>query len=88
MTALFRSIRFRMALVYSAVVFGLTALVYLGVYAGLALRSDPPLPPDWRAGLLRETVAALDAYRTAVAQWHRTAWQQIQQQATRPAPGQ
>ena len=42
MTALFRSIRFRMALVYSAVVFGLTALVYLGVYAGLALRSDPP----------------------------------------------
>jgi len=41
-TALFRSIRFRMALVYSAVVFGLTALVYLGVYAGLALRSDPP----------------------------------------------
>src|SRR5207245_2818124 len=56
--------------------------------AGVPLRSDPPLPPDWRAGLLRETVAALDAYRTAVAQWHRTAWQQIQQQATRPAPGQ
>jgi signal transduction histidine kinase len=31
-----------MALVYSAVVFGLTALVFLGVYGGLALRSDPP----------------------------------------------
>jgi len=37
-----RSIRFRMALVYSAVVFGLTTLVYIGVYAGLALRTDPP----------------------------------------------
>ena len=34
-----RSIRFRMALVYSAVVFGLTTLVYIGVYAGLALRT-------------------------------------------------
>ena len=51
-------------------------------------RTDPPLPPDWRVGLPRETVAALDAYGTAVAQWHRTAWQQIDQQATRPAPGQ
>jgi hypothetical protein len=56
--------------------------------AGVALRADPPLPLDWRAGLPRETVAALDAYRTAVAQWHRTAWQQIYQQATHPAPGQ
>jgi len=37
-----RSIRFRMALVYSAVVFGLSTLVYIGVYAGLALRTDPP----------------------------------------------
>jgi hypothetical protein len=56
--------------------------------AGVPLRTDPPLPPDWRVGLPRETVAALDAYRTAVAQWHRTAWQQIDQQATQPAPGQ
>ena len=56
--------------------------------AGVPLRSDPPLPPDWRVGLPRETVAALDAYGTAVTQWHRTAWHQIQQQATRPAPGQ
>ena len=56
--------------------------------AGVRLRTDPPLPPDWRVGLPRETVAALDAYRTAVAQWHRTAWQQIDQQATQPAPGQ
>ena len=56
--------------------------------AGVRLRADPPLPPDWRAGLPRETVAALDAYRTAVVQWHRTAWQQIHQQATHPAPGQ
>ena len=56
--------------------------------AGVHLRTDPPLPPDWRADLPRETVAALDAYGTAVAQWHRTAWQQIDQQATQPAPGQ
>jgi hypothetical protein len=56
--------------------------------AGVRLRTDPPLPPDWRMDLPRETVAALDAYRTAVAQWHRTAWQQVDQQATRPAPGQ
>ena len=56
--------------------------------AGVQLRTDPPLPPDWRVGLPRETVAALDAYGTAVAQWHRTAWQQIHQQATQPAPGQ
>jgi len=56
--------------------------------AGVPLRRDPPLPADWRAGLPRETIAALDAYRTAVAQWHRTAWQQIHQQATQPAPGQ
>lgn len=56
--------------------------------AGLPLRSDPPLPPDWRTGLPRETVMALDTYRTAVAQWHRAAWQQIHRQATRPAPGQ
>src|SRR3989442_1016088 len=49
--------------------------------AGVRLRTDPPLPPDWRRDLPRETVAALDAYRTAVAQWHRTAWQQIDQQA-------
>jgi hypothetical protein len=56
--------------------------------AGVRLRADPPLPLDWRAGLPRETVAALAAYRTAVARWHRTAWQQIDQQATRPAPGQ
>ena len=56
--------------------------------AGIRLRTDPPLPADWRVGLARETIAALDAYRTAVAQWHRTAWQQIHQQATQPAPGQ
>jgi hypothetical protein len=56
--------------------------------AGVRLRPDPPLPPDWRVGLPRETVAALDAYGTAVAQWHRTAWQQISQQATHTAPGQ
>ena len=56
--------------------------------AGIRLRKDPPLPADWRAGLARETIAALDTYRTAVAQWHRTAWQQIHQQATQPAPGQ
>lgn len=56
--------------------------------AGVPLRTDPPLPADWRAGLSRETIAALDAYRIAVAQWHRTAWQQIHQQATQPAPGQ
>jgi hypothetical protein len=56
--------------------------------AGVPLRTDPPLPTDWRVGLSRETIAALDAYRTAVAQWHRTAWQQIHQQATQPAPGQ
>jgi len=56
--------------------------------AGVRLRKDPPLPLDWRVGLPRETVAALDAYGTAVAQWHRTAWQQIHQQATQPAPGQ
>jgi hypothetical protein len=56
--------------------------------AGVQLRTDPPLPPDWRAGLPRDTVAALEAYRTAVVQWHRTAWQQIHQQAIRPAPGQ
>ena len=56
--------------------------------AGVPLRTDPPLPADWRVGLARETIAALDAYRTAVAQWHRTAWQQIHQQATQPAPGQ
>jgi len=56
--------------------------------AGVRLRLDPPLPADWRVGLPRETVLALDAYRTAVAQWHRTAWQQIHQQATQPAPGQ
>jgi hypothetical protein len=36
--------------------------------AGVQLRTDPPLPPDWRAGLPRDTVAALEAYRTAVAQ--------------------
>jgi signal transduction histidine kinase len=41
-TSPFRSIRMRMAVVYSAVLFVLTALVYLGVYAGLALRGDPP----------------------------------------------
>jgi hypothetical protein len=52
------------------------------------LRPDPPLPADWRAGLARETVTALEAYRTAVAQWHRTTWQQIHQPATQPAPGQ
>jgi hypothetical protein len=56
--------------------------------AGVPLRTDPPLPADWRVGLSRETVVALDAYRTAVAQWHRSAWQQIRQQATQPAPGQ
>jgi hypothetical protein len=56
--------------------------------AGVPLRTDPPLPADWRVGLARETIAALDAYRTAVAQWHRTAWQQIHQQATQPSPGQ
>jgi hypothetical protein len=56
--------------------------------AGIPLRADAPLPADWRAGLSREPVAALDGYRTAVAQWHRTAWQQIHQQATQPAPGQ
>jgi hypothetical protein len=56
--------------------------------AGVPLRPDPPLPADWRAGLARETIAALDAYRTAVAQWHCTAWQQIRQQATQPTPGQ
>jgi hypothetical protein len=56
--------------------------------AGVPLRADPPLPADWRVGLPRETVAALDAYRSAVAQWHRAAWQQIQQHTTRPAPGQ
>jgi hypothetical protein len=56
--------------------------------AGVPLRTDPPLPADWRVGLSRETIIALNAYRTAVAQWHRTAWQQIHQQATQPAPGQ
>jgi hypothetical protein len=56
--------------------------------AGVPLRMDPPLPADWRVGLARETIAALDAYRMAVAQWHWTAWQQIHQQATQPAPGQ
>jgi len=56
--------------------------------AGVPLRTDPPLPADWRVGLSRETITALNAYRTAVAQWHRTAWQQIHQQATQPAPGQ
>jgi hypothetical protein len=56
--------------------------------AGVPLRTDPPLPADWRAGLSREIIMALDAYRTAVAQWHRSAWQQIHQQATQPAPGQ
>ena len=56
--------------------------------AGVPLRMDPPLPSDWRVDLPRETVAALIAYRTAVVQWHRTAWQQIHQQATQPVPGQ
>ena len=56
--------------------------------AGVQLRMDPPLPMDWRAGLARETVTALEAYRSMVEQWHRTAWQQIHQQATQPAPGQ
>ena len=39
---LFRSIRFRMAVIYSAVVFSLAGLVYGGVYLALALRKDPP----------------------------------------------
>jgi hypothetical protein len=56
--------------------------------AGVALRADPPLPSDWRAGLPRETIAALETYGMAVAQWHRATWQQIQQQTTRPASGQ
>jgi len=38
----FRSIRFRMAALYSAVVFSLAGLVYGGVYLALALRKDPP----------------------------------------------
>jgi heavy metal sensor kinase len=42
MTQPFRSIRFRMAALYSAVVFSLAGLVYGGVYLGLALRKDPP----------------------------------------------
>jgi signal transduction histidine kinase len=37
----FRSIRFRMAVLYSAVVFSLAGLVYGGIYLGLALRKDP-----------------------------------------------
>jgi hypothetical protein len=56
--------------------------------AGVPLRPEPPLPADWRAGLTRETITALEAYRSAVAQWHRSAWQQIHQQATQPASGQ
>jgi hypothetical protein len=56
--------------------------------AGVGLRTDPPLPPDWRVGLPRASVAALEAYCTAVAQWHRVVWQQIQQQASQLAPGQ
>ena len=56
--------------------------------AGVPLRADPPLPSDWRTGLPRETIAALETYCMAVAQWHQAAWQQIQQQTTRPAPGQ
>ena len=39
---LFRSIRFRMAALYSAVVFSLAGLVYGGIYLALALRKDPP----------------------------------------------
>ena len=42
MTQPFRSIRFRMAALYSAVVFSLAGLVYGGVYLALALRKDPP----------------------------------------------
>jgi signal transduction histidine kinase len=38
----FRSIRFRMAVLYSAVVFSLAGLVYGGIYLALALRKDPP----------------------------------------------
>jgi signal transduction histidine kinase len=38
----FRSIRFRMAALYSAVVFSLAGLVYGGIYLALALRKDPP----------------------------------------------
>jgi signal transduction histidine kinase len=38
---IFRSIRFRMAVLYSAVVFSLAGLVYGGIYLGLALRKDP-----------------------------------------------
>src|SRR3989442_5663151 len=55
--------------------------------AGVPLRADPPLPPDWRGGLPPGTITALDADGTAVAQWHPTALQQIQQHATHPAPG-
>jgi hypothetical protein len=56
--------------------------------AGVPLRVDPPLPSDWRTDLPRETIVALEAYGVAVAQWHQAAWQQIQQQTTRPTPGQ
>jgi hypothetical protein len=56
--------------------------------AGVPLRPDPPLPLDWRSGLPGATVTALLAYRTAVTEWHRTAWQQIHQQAAQPVPGQ
>ena len=31
--------------------------------AGVSLRKDPPLPTDWRVGLSRETITALDTYR-------------------------
>jgi len=56
--------------------------------AGVLRRHDPPLPPDWRAGLPRTTRAALEHYRQAVTQWHHTAWQQLPPYASRTTPGQ
>lgn len=49
--------------------------------AGVALRTDPPLPTDWRTGLPRETLTALEAYGTDLGQRQRVAWQQLRQTA-------
>ena len=54
---------------------------------GVPAAPGPTAPRGLAGGPPRETIAALDAYRTAVAQWHRTACN-VHQQATQPAPGQ
>jgi len=54
--------------------------------AGVVLRTDPPLPTDWRADLPRETLTALRAYFTDLGQRQQVAWQQLQQGALEATP--